>query len=131
MCQANFFGDNHDGTSSQAIFSFHGNKHGNCLFALDPSFWGHKGVPPCWMQYTKLGPCFASSFDHNFQTNDNQTFIVYMKSTLVLYRKGPCVFSCLGFTIEEKLHGKKCCKYFRPEGVYDLYALFYVLLHKL
>ena len=44
-----------------------------------------------WNWYTKLGPFFtASSFDHNFQPNNNQTFIVYMKSTLVLYRKGLC-----------------------------------------
>ena len=46
-----------------------------------------------WNRYTKLGPFFsASSFDHNFQPNDNQTFIVYEKSTLVLYRKGLCGF---------------------------------------
>ena len=62
---------------------------------------------------------FASSFDHNFQPNDNQTFIVYAKSTLGLYRKGLCgFFLVLGFALEEKLHGKKCCKYFGPEGVY-------------
>ena len=34
----------------------------------------------------------ASSFDHNFQPNANQTFIVYAKSALVLYRKGLCGF---------------------------------------
>ena len=34
----------------------------------------------CWNWYTKLGPFFsASSFNHNFQPNDNQTFIVYAK----------------------------------------------------
>ena len=37
-------------------------------------------------------PLFTSSFDCNFLTNDNQTFIVYAKSTLVLYRKGLCGF---------------------------------------
>ena len=26
-----FFGDNHDGTSFEAVFGFHVNKHGNCL----------------------------------------------------------------------------------------------------
>ena len=47
-----------------------------------------------WNWYTKLGPFFStSSFDHNFRPNDNQTFIVYVKSTLVLYRKGLCGFS--------------------------------------
>ena len=28
-------------------------------------------------------------------------------------------FLVLGFTLEEKIRGKKCCKYFRPEGVSD------------
>ena len=37
-----------------------------------------------WNWYTKHGPYC------NFQPNDNQTFILYMKSTLVLYRKGLC-----------------------------------------
>ena len=35
----------------------------------------------------------TSSFNFNFRPNDNQTFIVYAKSTLVLYRKGLCGFS--------------------------------------
>ena len=49
-----------------------------------------------WNQSAKLGPFFsASSFDCNFLPNNNQTFIVYMKSTLVLYRKGLCGFSRL------------------------------------
>ena len=42
-----------------------------------------------------------------------------MKSTLVLYRKGLCGFvPVLGFALEEKLRGAKCCKFYRPEGVY-------------
>ena len=74
----------------------------------------------CWNQYTKLGPFYsASSFNHNFQPNDNQTFIVYAKSTLVLYRKSLWGFSGLGFDLEEKLCGRKCCEYYRPEGVWD------------
>ena len=60
----------------------------------------------------------ASSFDHNFRPKNNQTFIVYVKSTLVLYRKGLCgFFPVLGFALEEKLCGAKCCKYYGPEGV--------------
>ena len=44
-------------------------------------------------QYTKLRPFFsASSFDHNFRPNNNQTFIVYVKSTLLSYRRGLCGF---------------------------------------
>ena len=72
-----------------------------------------------WNRYTKLGPFFsASSFDRNFRPNNNQTFIVYVKSTLVLYRKGLCGFSpVLGFALEEKLRGAKCCKFYGPEGV--------------
>ena len=41
-----------------------------------------------------------------------------MKSTLVLYRKGLCgFFPVLGFALEEKLCGAKCCKFYEPEGV--------------
>ena len=41
-----------------------------------------------------------------------------MKSTLVVYRKGLCgFFLVLGFALEEKLRGTKCCKYYGPEGV--------------
>ena len=73
----------------------------------------------CWNWYAKLGPFFsASSFDRNFRPNNNQTFIVYVKSTLVVYRKGLCgFFPVLGFVLEEKLRGAKCCKYYGPEGV--------------
>ena len=85
-------------------------------------------MPPCWRHpqipsfaQTSLpnyDPFSTSSFDHNFGRNDNQTFIVYAESTLVLYGKGLCgLFSVLRFTLEEKLCCTKCCKYFRPEGV--------------
>ena len=72
-----------------------------------------------WNRYAKLGPFFStSSFDRNFRPNNNQTFIVYVKSTLVLYRKGLCgFFPVLGFALGEKLCGAKCCKYYGPEGV--------------
>ena len=72
-----------------------------------------------WNRYAKLGPFFsASSFNRNSRPNNNQTFIVYMKSTLVVYRKGLCgFFPVLGFALEEKLRGAKCCKYYGPEGV--------------
>ena len=73
-----FFGDDHDGTSSQAIFSIHGNRKSplTAVFALDPSFWGHKGVPPhqshpqiplfAQTSTPNLDPFFTSSFNHNF-----------------------------------------------------------------
>ena len=45
----------------------------------------------CSNCHAKLLPCFPTpSFDHNFGTNDTQTFNVYVESTLVLYRKGLC-----------------------------------------
>ena len=43
--------------------------------------------------YAKVWPFFhTSSFDCNFPGNDNQTFNVYMESTLSIYRKGLCSF---------------------------------------
>ena len=63
-----------------------GSQGGASLSEASPDSMDH------WNWYTKLGPFFASSFDHNFQPNNNQTFIVYMKSTLVVYRKGLCGF---------------------------------------
>ena len=103
--------------------------------AFDRSFFigllllGSQGVPPCRRHprfHRLLEPVCqtwtlfsASSFDRNFRPNNNQTFIVYMKSTLVAYRKGLCgFFLVLGFALEEKLHGAKCCKFYRPKGVH-------------
>ena len=43
---------------------------------------------------------------------------LYMQKYTSSIQKGPMwVFQLLGFALEEKLHGKKCCKYFGPEGV--------------
>ena len=103
----------------------------DCSFCIRLSLLGSQGVPPCWRHpqipwiagtsAPNVDPFSASSFDCNFQPNDNQTFIVYVKSTLVVYRKGLCGFSpVLGFALEEKLHGAKCCKFSRPEGVQQL-----------
>ena len=132
MCQPNFFGDDHDGTSFEAVFGFHVNNHGNRLrpffFCLIVAFGVtrgcllvgrvprfHRSLEPVHQTWTLFS---ASSFDRNFRPNNNQTFIVYVKSTLVLYRKGLCgFFPVLGFALEEKLRGAKCCKYYGPEGV--------------
>ena len=66
----------------------------------------------CSNQHTKLGPfSFISSFNCNSSTNDNQTFIVYAKGTLVLFRKGICGFFILEFALGEKLHRVKCRKF--------------------
>ena len=130
--QPNFSGNDHDGTSFEAVFGFHVNNHGNRLrplFFVGLLLLGSQGGASLseaspdsidrWNRYAKLGPFFsASSFDRNFRPNNNQTFIVCVKSTLVLYRKGLCgFFPVLGFALEEKLHGAKCCKYYGPEGV--------------
>ena len=106
MCQPNCFGDDHDGTSFEAVFSFNVNNHGNrlqlflhwivafgvtrgCLLVGGiPRF--HRSLELVHQTWTLFS---ASSFDHNFRPNNNQTFIVYVKSTLVLYRKGLCGFS--------------------------------------
>ena len=72
-----------------------------------PPHWRHPQIP--WIAGTgtrNLDPFSASSFDHNFQPNDNQAFIVYMKSTLVLYRKGLCVFSGFGIRPGRKVMKK-------------------------
>ena len=72
----------------------------SCL--VRSSLLGLLGVPPHWRSpqvpwigqtgTPNLDPFFTSSFGHNFPTNDNQTFIVYIKSTLILFRKGLCSF---------------------------------------
>ena len=61
-----------------------------------------------WNWYTKLGPFFStSSLDCNFWPNDNQTFIVYVKSTLVLYRMGLCGLSSFGICPGRKVMWSK------------------------
>ena len=127
-----FFGDDHDSTSFEAVFGFHVNNHGNrlqplffrwivafgvtrgCLLVRGiPRF--HRLLEPVRQTWTLFS---ASSFNHNFRPNNNQTFIVYVKSTLVLYRKGLCgFFPVLGFALEEKLCGANCCKFYGPERV--------------
>ena len=132
MCQPKFFGDDHDGTSFEAVFNFNVNNHGNrarrlflcwivafgvtrgCLLVRGiPGF--HRSLEPAPQTWTLFS---ASSFDCNFRPNNNQTFILYVKSTLVLYRKCLCgLFPVLGFALEETLCGAKCCKFYGPEGV--------------
>ena len=102
-----FFGVDHDGMSFEAVFGFNVNNHGNCLRPLFlhwivafgvtrgcllvggiPRF--HRSLELVHQTWTLFS---ASSFDCNFRPNNNQTFIVYVKSTLVLYRKALCGFS--------------------------------------
>ena len=52
-----------------------------------------------------------------FEQNDNQTFNVYKihKKYPLNVQKGPVwFFSVLGFAL---IHGAKCCKFYRSEGV--------------
>ena len=43
---------------------------------------------------------------------------MYMQKYPFYVQKGPVwFFSVLGFALEEKLHGTKCCKFYGPEGV--------------
>ena len=117
MCQPNFFGDGHDGTSFGAIFGFNVNNHGNCLRPLFlrwivafgvtrgcllvsgiPRF--HRLLEPVHQTWTLFS---ASTFSCNFRPKNNQTFIVYVKSTLVLYRKGSMwLFPGFGIRPERK-----------------------------
>ena len=81
----------------------------------------------CWNRYTKLGPFFsASSFDCNFQPNNNQTFIVYVKSTLVLYRKGLCGFFSFGIRPGTKAMWSKVLQVLRTRGS----TYYYTCQHK-
>ena len=129
MWQPNFFGDDHTACLLRPSLV---SMSTTMEIAFDHSFFGlllllgsqggatlSEASPDSidrWNWYTKLGPFFsASSFDCNFRPNNNQTFIVYVKSTLVLYRNGLC--AVWGFTLEEKLRGAKCCKFYGPEGV--------------
>ena len=125
-----FFGNDHDGTSFEDGFGFHVNKHGNrlqplflhwivafgvtrgCLLVRGiPRFHGSlEPVTQTWNLFS------TSSFDHNFQPNDNQTFTVNTKSTLVLYRKSLCVFSGFGICPRRKVMWKKVLRVFRTRG---------------
>ena len=70
-------------------------------FSLDPCSLVVQGrrrrQTPCSAQtsMTNYDLFSTSSFDCNFSRNDNQTFNVYMESTLSRYRKGLVLFSQL------------------------------------
>ena len=71
-----------------------------------------------WNWYTKLGPFFLPLL--LTITFDQMTIkhSLYMQTYTSTIQKEPVVFfKVLGFTLEEKLQGKKCCEYYRPEGV--------------
>ena len=129
MCQANFFGNDYDGTSFEAIFGFKSTSKAiafDCCFCIRLLLLGSQGGPSsleaspdsmdCWNHYTKLGPFFLPYFNHNFQPNDNQTFLVYTKSTLVLYRKGLCGFFQFWDSPWKKIYMKKVLWVLRTRG---------------
>ena len=68
--------------------------------------------------YSKLRPFFLSSF---YVVTFEQMTIkhsMYMQKVPLYVQKGPVwFFLVLGFTLEEKLHGEMCCKFYGPEGV--------------
>ena len=126
MCHTKSFGIGHDSTLSETVFSLHCNQHGDhlqlCIFLVRSFLVGllggasslEAGMPNL---VPNLDPFFTSSFDHNFRTNDNQTFIVYVKSALILFRKGLCVFSGFWICPRRKVMQSKCHKFFKPERV--------------
>ena len=103
----------------------------NCSFLVRSFLLGLLRVPPQmhpqipWITETLVHQTWTIfstySFDCNSPTNDNQTFKVYMKSMLIVFRKGLCGFFLVsGFTLEEKLHGVIGCKFW-TRGSTSLY----------
>ena len=87
-----------------------GSQGGTSLLEASPDSMDH------WNWYAKLGPVFTSSVDHNFPANNNQTFIVYAKSTLVLVRKGLCGFFLFGIHPRRKVMLSKVLQVLRTRG---------------
>ena len=59
----------------------------------------HRQLKPVLQTLTLFSPVF---YDCHLQTNDNQTYIIYVKSTLSEYRKGLCGFCLVSkFTLEK------------------------------
>ena len=117
VCHAKFFGDNYNANSSRpsSVFVATSMETTADHSLLVSSFL--LGVPPLKLVCQTL-TLFHLFFGCNFPTNDNQTFIVYMKSMLILllFRKGLCGFSSFKICPRRKLHGAICCKYWGPEG---------------
>ena len=66
-----------------------------------------RGIPkfchPLKLVLQTLTLFLLSFYGCNLQTNDNQTFNIYRKSTLSMYRKGLCGFFLVSkFALEEK-----------------------------
>ena len=125
------FSNSHDRTSFEMVFCCHHQQHGDHLQALTicqihfglvtmgclliGGILRFHHLPKPVLQTSTL---FLSSFyGCNFQTNDNQTFNVYTKSTHSMYRKGLCVFSGFEIHPRRKLCAAKCCMFYGPEGV--------------
>ena len=74
-------------------------------------------------------PSSAQAGTPNFDTFFSPLFMVvtfkqmtikhsmYMQNYPSYVQKGRVFFSVLGFTLEEKLCGAMCCKFYRPEGL--------------
>ena len=74
-------------------------------------------------------PSSAQTGTPNFDTFFSPLFMVvtfkqitikhsmYMQKLPFLCTERACFFSVLGFTLEEKLCGAMCCKFYRPEGL--------------
>ena len=81
------------GASQQSAFAY---------LSIDPCSLVVEGVPPHQRHHqipsstqtgmTKYDLFSMSSFNCNFGQSNNQTFNVYMESTLSIYRKGLCTF---------------------------------------
>ena len=119
-CHIEPFSDGHDGTSlkwsSVAIISSVEITSKHCLFVKsilsglpwDAPCQRHPLIPSSAQTSTPNFDLFFSPlYGCNFQTNDNQTFNVYPKSTLSMYRKGLCGFFGFGIHPRRKVTWSK------------------------
>ena len=98
----------------------------------------HKGVPPHWrhprfdglleLVHQTWTLFFTPFFDYNFPPNNNQTFIVYAKSTLVLVRKGLCGFFIFGICPRRKVTWSKVLQVLRTRGSIILHKYVFMTL---
>ena len=98
-----------------------GSQGGASLSDTSPDSMDH------WNWYTKLGPLFPPLlFYCNFRPNDNQTFIVSVKSTQVPCRKGLCGFFWFGDSPWKKSYVEQSVASFTEQREYFIYLFHHI-----
>ena len=100
--------------------------HSFCIRLLLLGSQGGASLSRCpqipWIAGTgtpNLDPFFHLFFQPELSTKQQSNIHCICERYTSTIQKGHMwVFLVLGFTLEEKLHGAKCCKFYRPEGVY-------------